>query len=162
MASTHQFGGHWTDDKLDRLRKYLAAYIRIFTVNSFAARYKTTFVDAFAGTGYRNLPKHSKHECIPMLLEDTPIYDEEAQSFQKGSAQIALETDPPFNHYLFIEQNREYVRELEVLRERFSAIADRVEIRQGEANSELQDWCRRVDWRQNRAVVFLDPYGMEV
>ena len=90
------------------------------------------------------------------------LRDEEAQSFQKGSAQIALETDPPFNNYLFIEQNREYIKELETLRERFPAITERVEIRQGDANSVLQDWCRSVDWQRNRAVVFLDPYGMEV
>jgi three-Cys-motif partner protein len=162
MASTHQFGGNWTDDKLDRLRKYLAAYTTIFKTNSRAAFLRTTFVDAFAGTGYRNLPKDNKPETIPLFLEDTPIYDEEAQSFQKGSAQIALETDPPFHRYLFIEKNREYIKDLETLRDRFPAISGRVEIRQGEANSILQEWCRSVNWRTNRAVVFLDPYGMEV
>src|SRR5215207_7257806 len=162
MASTHQFGGHWTDNKLDRLRKYLTAYIRIFTANRWAARYRTTFVDAFAGTGYRNLPKESRPEYVSMFLEDTPVYDEEMQSFQKGSAQIALETDPPFNRYLFIEKNREYIKELETLRDRFPALASRVEIRQGEANSVLKDWCRSTNWQTNRAVVFLDPYGMEV
>src|SRR6266540_7285610 len=49
MASTHQFGGYWTDDKLDRLRKYLTAYIRIFTANRWASRYKTT-LEALAAT----------------------------------------------------------------------------------------------------------------
>jgi three-Cys-motif partner protein len=26
----------------------------------------------------------------------------------------------------------------------------------------LQQWCRETDWNKNRAVVFLDPYGMQV
>lgn len=52
--------------------------------------------------------------------------------------------------------------ELEELRKQFPAIAHRIEIVQGEANVTLQDWCRRTDWVSNRAVVFLDPYGMEV
>jgi three-Cys-motif partner protein len=129
MASTHQFGGNWTDEKLDRLRKYLTAYIRIFTANRWASRYRTTFVDAFAGTGYRSPPRESRSEYVSLFLEDTPVYDEEAQSFQKGSIQIALETDPPFNRYLFIEKNREYIKELETLRERFPGIAGRVEMR---------------------------------
>ena len=51
MTSSHRFGGHWTDEKLERLRKYLAAYIKIFKKNRWASKYKTTFVDAFAGTG---------------------------------------------------------------------------------------------------------------
>jgi hypothetical protein len=29
----HQFGGSWTEDKLDRLRSYLMAYRTIFTQN---------------------------------------------------------------------------------------------------------------------------------
>jgi len=162
MASTHQFGGYWTDDKLDRLRKYLTAYIRIFTANRWAARYRTTFVDTLAGTRHQKPPKESHTEYLSTFLEDTPVYDEEMQSFQKGSAQIALETDPLFNRYLFIEKNREYIKELETLRDRFPTIASRVEIRQGEANSVLKDWCRSTNWQSNRAVVFLDPYGMEV
>lgn len=162
MTSTHQFGGHWTDEKLDRLRKYLAAYVQIFTKNQWAKRYQTTFVDAFAGTGYRNLPKENRSDYVPMFLEETPVYDEEAHSFQKGSAQIALETEPPFDRYLFVEKNPEYVRALEQLRASFPSIAERVEIRQGEANTVLKDWCHATNWKTNRAVVFLDPYGMEV
>ena len=53
MTSQHQFGGSWTEEKLDRIRKYLAAYTTIFTQNSRAATYRTIYVDAFAGTGYR-------------------------------------------------------------------------------------------------------------
>src|SRR2546430_906915 len=30
------------------------------------------------------------------------------------------------------------------------------------ANTFLKQWCRDTDWRAHRAVVFLDPYGMEV
>jgi hypothetical protein len=35
--------------------------------------------------------------------------------FQQGSARIALETNPPFDHYLFIERNPTYIAELEPL-----------------------------------------------
>ncbi len=162
MASVHQFGGHWTDDKLNRLSKYLPAYLKVFTKNPYAARYRTNFVDAFAGTGYRNPPKDNKPDYAPMFIEDVPVYDEEAQTFQKGSARIALEMDPPFGQYLFIEKKPEYIKELETLRESFPTLAGRIDVRQGDANVVLRDWCGRVNWNTNRAVVFLDPYGMAV
>jgi three-Cys-motif partner protein len=49
--SSHQFGGRWTEEKLERLRKYLVAYTTIFKANERAKHLRTTFVDAFAGTG---------------------------------------------------------------------------------------------------------------
>jgi len=114
------------------------------------------YVDAFAGTGYRTQSKISPDN--PLSLFD----DEDVQSFQKGSAYIALETEPSFDHFLFIELNPKFASELEGLKEKFPQKADRVTIIREEANSFLQKWCARTDWRNNRAVLFLDPYGMEV
>ena len=31
-----------------------------------------------------------------------------------------------------------------------------------EANAYLKSWCGETDWRRTRAVIFLDPYGMQV
>jgi three-Cys-motif partner protein len=162
MAATHQFGGRWTEDKLGRVRKYLRAYLTIFKGNPRAATFTTTFVDAFAGSGYRNTPTVSEFPNTSLFPEDFALDDEDAQALQKGSAQIALELDPPFDRYKLIEKRVEYAHELENLRDRFPALSPRIEIVQGEANITLQDWCRRTNWRTNRAVVFLDPYGMQV
>nr|WP_254151221.1 three-Cys-motif partner protein TcmP [Candidatus Chloroploca mongolica] len=123
---------------------------------------RITFVDAFAGTGYRQSPKAASAQTLPLRLDDLPVYDDEITLFQQGSARIALETSPPFDHYVFIEQNPASIAELEQRRQQLPAIAQRIEIVQGEANATIQDWCRRTNWRTNRAVVFLDPYGMEV
>lgn len=43
----------------------------------------------------------------------------------------------------------------------FPELASDIEIRQGDANAEIQALCRK-DWRSHRAVLFLDPYGMQV
>ena len=40
-------------------------------------------------------------------------------------------------------------------------LANRVQIRQGDANEKIQQLCKR-DWRSHRAVLFLDPYGLQV
>ena len=52
--------------------------------------------------------------------------------------------------------------ELELLRKTFPRRAEKISIHSEEANSFLQHWCQSTDWRNTRAVVFLDPYGMQV
>jgi three-Cys-motif partner protein len=38
----------------------------------------------------------------------------------------------------------------------------RISVHAADANAFLQEWCRETDWDKNRAVVFLDPYRMQV
>lgn len=153
--TTHQFGGSWTKEKLERVRQYLVAYVQIFDKNPKAQFYTTTYVDAFAGTGSR---VSRKSKPTSESLFDDPDRD----AYLKGSARIALELDPGFRKYLFIESNPKFVSELEKLREEYPHKSSQIEIVKGEANAYLKSWCSITDWTRNRAVVFLDPYGMEV
>jgi three-Cys-motif partner protein len=156
----HEFGGEWTSDKLERVRKYLCAYTTIFKKNPHASYFTTIYVDAFAGTGQRveSAGRHSK--AAAMALEDEADTDKEA--LQKGSARIALEVDPPFDRFLFIERSTKRAKELQKLRSEFPDRANVIQIKQGDANDVLRQWCHRTDWQRHRAVVFLDPYGMQV
>jgi three-Cys-motif partner protein len=155
------FGGDWTSDKLERVRKYLCAYTTIFKKNPRASYFTTIYVDAFAGTGQRTDPASVRRQTgKATLLEEEA--DTDAQEFQKGSARIALEVDPPFDRFLFIERSAKRVKELEKLKSDFPDRADTIDIRRGDANEVLQEWCRQTDWERHRAVVFLDPYGMQV
>jgi three-Cys-motif partner protein len=151
---THKFGGPWTEDKLQILQKYLHAYLKIFKGNTKARYYTTHYVDAFAGTGRRTDSQDEESAGLPLFELDT-----ETVEFQQGSATIAMELDPFFDKYLFIERSRIRAAELEDVARSYSR---NVKIRQGEANEQLRTWVDEVDWRKNRAVVFLDPYGMQV
>ena len=51
MTYQTEFGGGWTQRKLEVLRKYLQAYTKIFKRNPRASFYSISYVDAFAGTG---------------------------------------------------------------------------------------------------------------
>lgn len=154
----HQFGGDWTTDKLERLRKYLCAYMTIFTKNPKAQYFTTIYVDAFAGTGYRVGTANRGGKAAA----SGDAADLDAESFRKGSARIALEVEPSFHRFVFIERDAGRVKELEALRDQFPAKARGVRIEQGDANVFLKQWCRETDWTKHRAVVFLDPYGMQV
>jgi three-Cys-motif partner protein len=97
-----------SEEKLTWLGKYLSAYTKILTRNPKAAAFTTIYVDAFIGTDYRSSPK-ADNTSLPLFDDD------DARAFQKGSAQIALGDDPPFDSYLFIDEVPDHVRELEDL-----------------------------------------------
>ncbi len=156
MKRIQQFGGDWTEQKLERLRKYLHEYMKIFSKNPKAQWFETIYVDAFAGTGYRTTRKDIRADQVII----SELTGDEAGQFLKGSARIALDIDPSFKRYIFVERDSEHVGELESLKKQFPQKT--IDIVQQDANAFLPQWCRDTDWLKCRAVVFLDPYGMEV
>jgi three-Cys-motif partner protein len=155
-----QFGGPWTEEKLVRVRKYLQAYMNIFSRNPRAKLLRTIYVDAFAGTGFRK--EMSSQSPEGGVLFDDVTADLDADALRKGSTQVALEMTPPFAEYIFIEHNEDHAARLLRLQQQFLHIARRIKIIPEDANVYLLQWCKTVDWRSTRAVVFLDPYGMQV
>ena len=151
-----QFGGSWTEQKLQRLRDYLIAYHNALKNQPFTLYY----IDAFAGTGY-NTPKAPPDYQSP-LFDD--IAAKETRQFLDGSARIALQIPRPFDEYVFVEQHPDRFAELARLKSDFPALAARINPVNEEANSYLVSLCKGSDWlkENRRAVVFLDPFGMQV
>ena len=154
----HQFGGAWTQEKLERLRKYLPAYTRIFHANERAKFLNTVYVDAFAGTGYIS-SRGKRADEEPSLFED--LAASEVQEFLQGSAQIALGTEPPFDRYVFVEKDAGRAGELERLKLSYLNSQLSIEVIRGDARNFLPQWCAGQDWKKTRAVVFLDPFASE-
>jgi len=150
MKKRQSFGGPWTEDKLNRLKKYLKAYMRIFEGNPKARYFTTVYVDAFAGTGrIEAANKHGSSSSVDVKQ-------------LKGSAQIALEVQPEFDRYLFIDLDKKNCAELESLITDYPLQAQKIQIENAEANTYLKQWCDSTDWSKTRAVLFLDPFGMQV
>jgi three-Cys-motif partner protein len=156
----HRFGGPWTEDKLRRIDKYLGAYMTIFGRNPAASHLRTHYVDAFAGTGRRASPV-ARDRAEGLLFEDA-LEDADANSLKEGSAYVALRQERPLDRYLFVDRSPDHARGLERLPEEFPALSGRITVEAADANAFLGRWCRDIDWRSNRAVVFLDPYGIQV
>ncbi len=161
-SKAHRFGGDWTTAKLDVLAQYLASYTTALKDKpSKEHPFHKAYIDAFAGTGYRearseNGPGESSQALLlPDLAERDP------QALLDGSARLALKTEPRFDRYVFIERSAERCEQLEALKSEFPHLASAIQIRQGDANAEIQDLCEK-DWTSHRAVLFLDPYGMQV
>ena len=151
----NEFGGDWTVEKLDCLSDYLRAYVKILRKNRY---YCITYVDAFAGSGYI-LPEKNQDKGIPLFEEESGA----VSKFLEGSTRIALSIYPGFDQFIFIEKSKRISRALETLKEDYPQQSSRIQIKNYDANEYLTMWCAQKDfWKNNRAVVFLDPYGMQV
>jgi three-Cys-motif partner protein len=149
-----QFGGDWTTQKLQILCKYLTAYATIMKKQ----RFRFAYIDAFAGTGYRK----KKESEVSATLVFPGLKKSDARDYLDGSARIALQVQPAFDKYIFIEIKPKRYRELARLRDDFPNLADRIELINADCNSWLQERCLRYSWQKHRAVLFLDPFGMQV
>lgn len=162
-GTPHRFGGDWTQAKLDVLRDYLAAYTKALKDKPTVAQpFRKAYIDAFAGTGTRAAREREPSGAAGTLLFPD-LNDPAPQNLLDGSAKLALQVEPRFEKYIFIERSPERCDQLVALKQEFPALADDIDIRQGEANEVIQRLCAPLEkWKSRRAVLFLDPYGMQV
>ncbi len=143
--NVQSFGGSWTREKLEILRRYLDAYTTALKNRPF----NLIYVDAFAGPGsWRPGSSYSQdhyREFTEML---------------KGSPSIALDVDDrPFDRLIFIDTDPEHIEALGELK--ISSPTRSITIVQEDANLAIPELCSRLSNR-DRAVVFVDPYATQV
>ena len=139
------FGGQWTQDKLNILRRYLNEYTTVLKKQHF----RLIYVDAFAGEGYWR----------PKPLYPPEIYGD-FDDVRDGSARIALQIqDKQFDHFVFIEKNPDRCNSLELLKQEFQGRS--IQIDNDDANNALVRFCNNLQ-ESERAVVFVDPYATEM
>jgi three-Cys-motif partner protein len=159
-GKAHSFGGDWTSTKLDILGKYLSSYTTALKDKPSPARpFVRAYIDAFAGTGYRSMGQDESLASESLLFPD--LAQAAPQDLLDGSARLALKTRPRFDRYIFIERSPSRCQVLEGLKVEFPDLAKDIRIEQGEANERIRALCEK-DWSSRRAVLFLDPYGMQV
>ena len=156
-SDKHVFGGDWTERKLTIIENYLGAYTTVMKNQSF----RKSYIDAFAWTGYRTSRGVSTAESTdPLLLPE--LAEREPQELLEGSVRRALRTSPPFDDFTFIEKDKnKYQALMRLKRDDFPQLASKINIVRDDANTAIRRLCSE-DWRSRRAVLFLDPYGMQV
>lgn len=146
----HEFGGQHTELKLS----IIDGYLRAFTTALRPHFRSLWYIDGFAGTGSRTVRTQRKGG----ILVEEPT--EEIVERRRGSAQIAIDVHPAFDFLVFIERNKKYVAALNELAA--NNLQRRIVIAEEDANTALKSLIASNRWDDKRAVVFLDPYGMEV
>lgn len=151
--------GPWAKEKLDALRQYLDFYTTVFK-NQGHWLAQTVFVDAFAGPGLSRVRAKEKSAAAPDLFDSEP--DEAEIEYLKGSPRVVLDIKNPFSSYVFVDRDSNRIEELRALQDEYRD-ARAIDVREGDANAEITAWLASgIDWKHSRAVVFLDPFGMQV
>jgi three-Cys-motif partner protein len=150
----HVFGGPWTQIKLDAVEYYLRCYTTALGRRPFDLWY----IDSFAGTGEQTVDRLDGG-----LFDGRPIG--QIRETLAGSARRALAVEPPFHHFIFIEDDPERCVALEQLRSENPS--KDIRVIEGDANNVLRRMIARDPWSKKdkgtvRGVVFLDPYALHV
>jgi three-Cys-motif partner protein len=130
--------GYWSEIKLDIIKKYAVAYSVILNKQSCINSYY--YIDGFAGAGIH-------------ISKDT-------KEFVPGSPANALNVNPPFSEYHFIDLNGD---KADMLRE-LGKDNPKVNVHEGDCNKILLDKVFPIVKYENynRALCLLDPYGLHL
>jgi three-Cys-motif partner protein len=128
--------GYWTELKLEIIEKYAKAYSAIMSSKKF----HHVYIDAFAGAGTHISKATGEHV--------------------RGSPQIVLDIQPPFEEYYFIDIDSDKVDELN----RIAMGRSEVKIFHGDCNNILlKEIFPKVSYKDyRRGLCLLDPYGLHL
>jgi three-Cys-motif partner protein len=129
--------GYWSEIKLDIVRDYARAYSTILAAQE---KLEHVYIDAFAGAGI-HLSKTTGEKV-------------------EGSPVIAVNTQPPFEEYHFIDLDGLKVDNLRAI---FGKRPD-IHIHEGDCNEILlKEVLPKVRWDDfRRGLCLLDPYGLHL
>jgi three-Cys-motif partner protein len=137
----NQFGGNWTEAKMEIVVNYAKAYLIIMNKQSWA---KTIYFDGFAGSGL--------------------IGDDETKESIKGTALriLDIEIPKPFDIYYFVEKNEKNKLSLQLLID-INYFGKNAHVVKADCNDKLIDLAKYLNKEKHyRALAFIDPYGMTV
>ena len=165
MTSYRQDGtvGPWAREKLDCLGNYLAAYTTILRNQSWCEGY--FYIDAFAGAGKAPLRKIRGEEPAAQQVQQA-IFEDLVQSVDDidRTNYVALDIPHPFSRYYFIDLNTEHTSRLNSIAVEYGDTSE-IRILSDDANHAITKTILddpSINWRSHRAVIFLDPFGMQV
>ncbi|MFH1662537.1 MAG: three-Cys-motif partner protein TcmP [Chloroflexota bacterium] len=131
--------GYWSEIKLDIIKRYASEYSKIMSKQHPRIRHHV-YIDAFAGSG-KNISKTTRN-------------------IVSGSPEIALNIQPPFKEFYFIDIDCEKVANLKKL----ASGRPEVNVLEGDCNLRLlEEVFPQINYRDfRRGLCLLDPYGLDL
>jgi three-Cys-motif partner protein len=149
------YGGPWSGRKLAAVTKYCSAFTTIMRQRHFTYGY----IDAFAGSGYRDAAPNAAAMPSSGLFGAEAV---EIKRFVAGSPIYAMRCSPAFQRFVFIEAHKPSLDALQrTLEAEFPDLVKHATFDGRDANVAVQEICAK-NWRTHRAVMFLDPYATQV
>ncbi len=144
----NNFGGNWTEAKIEILVEYAKAYLTI--MNNFADRFdwKLLYFDGFAGSGFI---KKGNDENQKIII---------------GATKRILDIDEPrpFDRYYFVEKEIEKADELieKVVKNYKHKTINVVNTDCNEKIQSMSEFLKTQKGKKYRVLAYIDPCGMQV
>ena len=151
------WGGSWTELKLDAFENYVNAYLTIMSAQKqkFSGWPTTIYFDGFAGSGERFSTIEEEKDLFSdyFIKEDLELY--------KGSAVRVLSLNQKFDHYYFVDNNKKAIDKLKQKLSNSNLIRINCNFITDNVNNQLINLSKILN-SQNAALVLLDPFGMQI
>lgn len=149
-----EWGGPWTEKKLQAFSKYVWSYLTIMKKFPY---WETIYFDGFAGSG-SNVKKENTE-----LYKQLKITEEEEKTY-KGAAErvLNLENDLSFDYYYFIDKEEGSLLRLKAKLKDIEG--KKLVFRSGDMNKHIKDLAKALlsKDKQLAALILLDPFGMQI
>lgn len=148
--------GPWAKEKLEALEHYLDFYTKVLKNQ----RWRTIYVDAFAGGGRALVRADATqgYESIP-LFEPESASDVDRTELIDGSPRVALNVANPFSRYVFVENDPARCEELEAVKVEFDGTRQIDILRTSAADGISWVTVRQISKATHRGIAFLHPFG---
>jgi len=144
----NNFGGDWTENKIEILVEYAKAYLNIMNYHATKYNWKLLYFDGFAGSGHI---KKGNAENQRMIV---------------GAATRILEIEipRPFDLYYFVEKESDNVQSLKnITTNKFPS--KEIYIVETDCNEKIQSMSRFLNLAENKlykTLAYIDPCGMQL
>lgn len=161
------WGGPWTEEKLDAFEKYVKAYLTIMKKYATANDWNLFYFDAFAGSGSRESEIEEGDTTEESLFAAEELDEITKQTSYKGAAERVLGTEIEgfsFNYFYFVDKDEKSLQTLSKrLKNLYPNKANRMAFKSGDANEKILELVNYAKSHpKSAALVLLDPFGMQL
>lgn len=152
------WGGNWTEEKLEAFEKYVNAYLKIMNAQKkiYNGWPTTIYFDGFAGSGKRTSSSDEEENNLfsnYLVKEELEVY--------KGSAERVLSLTKKFDYYFFVDSDKSSIDFLKNTLKEKGLIKDHCKFVNDDVNNQLTLLSNFIN-NKKAALVLLDPFGMQI
>ena len=148
--------GPWAKEKLEALVAYLEFYTKVLKNQ----RWRTIYLDAYAGGGRATIRVEERPRSAgPDLFGEIPPVDADARELIDGSPRVALGIANPFHRYVFVDPDPHRAAELNALKAEFGQVRTISVLRKTASEGIAWVTAQQINRGSHRGIAFLDPFG---
>jgi three-Cys-motif partner protein len=144
----NNFGGDWTESKIEILVEYAKAYLSIMNIYADKYNWKLLYFDGFAGSGF--IEKGNDENRKVIIGATKRILD--------------IENPRPFDRYYFVEKETEIAEELieKVINNYDDKIINVVNTDCNEKIQSMGNFLKSKKGKNYKVLAYIDPCGMQL